>query len=143
MTVRYLAVATAIAGMLCLGCSGSEQVTYPVEFQVQVQGKPAVGATVVLHPVGSGDPKTPRPTGKVGESGTVKLSTFAQDDGAPPGEYTVTVDWREEKTVTVGSDQIKDFSPDKLKGRYSRPDGTTAPRVTVEKKPNQLPPLQL
>ncbi|OWK46333.1 hypothetical protein FRUB_00032 [Fimbriiglobus ruber] len=107
------------------------------------QGKPAAGATVVLHPVGQIDPKTPLPTGKVDDKGTVRLSTFTQDDGAPPGQYTITVDWREVRKVTVGSDQIRELSPDKLKGRYGKPDAPAAPRVTVEKQPNKLPPLQL
>lgn len=130
------------AGLFALtGCGSDQTKVYPVEFQVTVQGKPAVGATVIFHPVGKADPKTPLPMGKVDQSGTVKLSTFAQNDGAPAGEYTITVTWHD---VYSTPDQVNAVSPrDKLNGKYSKPDAPSAPRATVEKQPNTLRPLQL
>ena len=55
-----------------------------------------VGAVVVFHPV---DPAVEKkiggkPRGTVGEDGVYKLTMFGPDDGAPEGEYGVTVDWR-------------------------------------------------
>lgn len=139
MKSRIVAGAALLLG--ALGCSSSDNATYPVELEVFVNGKPATGAVVVLYPTGGVKTDTALPTGKVGEGGAVKLSTFAQDDGAPPGEYTVTVEWRDVKYV--GTDNLREFSADKLKGKYKRHDSPNAPKVTVDKQPNKLPALQL
>lgn len=57
---------------------------------------PPVGALVVFHPK---DPALAKamsgtPLAKVGEDGTFALTSYAEADGAPPGEYGVTIDWR-------------------------------------------------
>jgi hypothetical protein len=59
---------------------------------------PPVGALVVFHPK---DPALAKamsgtPIAKVQEDGTFALTSYAQGDGAPPGEYGVTIDWRPE-----------------------------------------------
>jgi hypothetical protein len=143
LRIQHFGVLAAVAMVGTSGCSNSDKPAYPVEIEVFVQGKPANGATVVLHPVGTTDPNVPLPSGKVDAAGTVKLSTFAQDDGAPPGDYTITVEWREERIVTIGSDKVREFSADKLKGKYRKTDAPTTPRATIQKQPNKLPPLQL
>lgn len=143
MSIRFLSAAVGVVALLGAGCSRTEPLAYSVEFEVRVQGKPAAGATVVLHPVGKADPKAPLPSGRVDESGKVRLSTFAQDDGAPPGEYAVTVEWRDQVVVTVGSDKLTEFTADKLKGKYGKPTAPAVRRVTVKKEENKLPPLQL
>jgi hypothetical protein len=123
-----------------LGCSGSRRAC-PVEFEVTVEGAPPVGATVIFHPVGKSDPNVPLPVVKVDAKGTVKLSTFAQNDGVPPGDYTITIVWNE---VIHSPTEATAVSPeDKLKGRYSNPEAPEAPRVTVGKKTKKLPPLHL
>lgn len=140
MTRCLFAVVAGAFVLGSLGCSGSDR-TYPAEFQVLVQKTPAVGATVVLHPIGNADPLTPKPTGKVDASGVVKLSTFGQNDGAPPGEYAVTVVWYD---VTSSPEQAVIIKGgDKLRGRYSQPASPSAPRVTIRKQTNQLPTLEL
>lgn len=137
---RLFTALVGVALVSSVGCSGADR-TYPAEFQVLSQSKPAAGATVVLHPVGNADPAAPKPTGKVDETGTVKLSTFGENDGAPPGDYVVTVVWYDLTSTPEQAVAIK--GGDKLKGKYRRPDGPTAPRVTIQKQPNQLPPLEL
>jgi hypothetical protein len=137
---RLLTALAGVALMGSVGCSRDDR-TYPAEFQVLSQKQPATGATVVLHPVGNADPAAPRPTGKVDEAGVVKLSTFGENDGAPPGDYVVTVVWYDVTSTPEQAVAIK--GGDKLKGKYRRPDGPAAPRVTIQKQPNQLPPLEL
>jgi hypothetical protein len=122
------------------GCFSGDQPAYPVEFKVFVKGKPAVGATVVLHPAGNLENPI-KPSGKVDDTGTVRLSSFGEGDGAPAGDYRVTIVWFD---ITSSSEQAVIIKgDDKLKGRYSRPDTPTAPRITVQKQTNQLPPLDL
>src|SRR5439155_15856313 len=67
--------------------------TYPVKGTLLVDGKPAKGATVSLHPreVTGGRPYLP--TGQTDENGEFNLATFVADDGAPAGEYDATVVW--------------------------------------------------
>lgn len=57
---------------------------------------PPVGALVVFHPSDAAREKQigGKAFGKVGEDGTFQLTTYAEGDGAPEGEYGVTVDWR-------------------------------------------------
>jgi hypothetical protein len=138
MKSRIVAGAALLFG--ALGCSRADR-TYPAEFQVLSQNKPAAGATVVLHPVGTVDPAAPKPTGKVDASGVVRLSTFGENDGAPPGDYVVTVVWYDVASTPEQAVVVK--GGDKLKGKYRRSDGPTAPRVTIQKQTNQLPPLEL
>lgn len=132
---RVPALLLLLVGLV--GC-GDGKANYPVEFQVRVAGSPADGATVTLHPVDGG---AVRPTGKVDASGTVRISTSADGDGAPPGDYTVTIVWfditsSEERAVIVKGG-------DRLKGKYSEPTNPDAPKITVKREKNKLPPLDL
>jgi hypothetical protein len=82
-----------VAGMYYLYTSlfgAGKRTVYPVEGVVMFQGKPAVGARVTFIPI---DKSKDRyfPTGKVGEDGSFKLTTYEPDDGAPVGKYQVTV----------------------------------------------------
>jgi tetratricopeptide (TPR) repeat protein len=61
--------------------------------KAQFDGKPMANATVFLHPVGEENPRFPRPRAIVQEDGTFQVGTYRKDDGAPAGEYKVTVQW--------------------------------------------------
>jgi hypothetical protein len=141
---RFAKRGAAFAVLTAVGCdrSGDPLAPWPVEFQVRVADKPAAGATVVLHKVG-GDPKAAgtKPMGRVDDAGTVRISTFARDDGAPAGEYAVTVTWHEKAVSTA--EQIETLGRDRFGGKYSKPDAPKAPKLTVRAEPNKLPPLQL
>jgi hypothetical protein len=85
-------------GFLALGCSTSSRAkTFVAHGKVRFKkDQIPVGALVVFHPK---DPKVEKqiggkPFGKVGEDGTFTLTTYAENDGAPEGEYGVTIDWR-------------------------------------------------
>ena len=86
------AVATAFVGLFGLvGCSRSDGLpTYPVAGTVRVNGQPAASALVTFHPLGG---QSSKPSGRVGDDGTFALTTREGGDGAPAGEYRVTVAW--------------------------------------------------
>lgn len=65
--------------------------TYPVTGRVTFEGNPAAGAVVILHPTNA---SAERPRAKADAKGEFTLTTFANGDGAPAGEYAVTVEWR-------------------------------------------------
>lgn len=80
-----------------LGCSAtdleSDRQVYRIEGRVTFEGKPAGGAVVIFHPVdGSGDRVT-TPRAVTDENGRYSLSYLGDEDGAPAGDYRVTVQW--------------------------------------------------
>lgn len=64
---------------------------FPLKGHVDFNGKAVPGAVVMFHPKGA--PQQPHPRGKVDEQGNFTLTTYEPSDGAPPGEYLVTVEW--------------------------------------------------
>jgi hypothetical protein len=67
---------------------------YPVRGQLFYQGKPAANALVVFHALDESAGTTgTRPHATVGPDGSFTLGTYASEDGAPAGEYAVTVEW--------------------------------------------------
>jgi hypothetical protein len=119
-------------------------VVVPARGRIYVKGQPAVGAVLLLTPVGKADPEALRPKAVAGDDGVFVLGTYAKDDGAPPGDYVVTVRWRgvsqlpgegEENNPVVGA-------RDALLGRYSNPQ-TSQLRVQVAPGQAELNPLEL
>src|SRR5262245_41265941 len=69
--------------------------TYPVKGAVLVDGKPAKDVMITFHPKSEVGNRPYLPTGRTNEGGEFVLSTFVEGDGAPAGEYDVTVTWPE------------------------------------------------
>jgi len=134
-------VAATLTGallMLC-GCS-SKSSLYPVRGKVLFKGQPAVGARVTFYPKDNSDPQALHPTGIVAADGTFTLSSHETDDGAPAGDYIVTVVWPD--TSAKGSDSIKQPLHDRLRGAYSNPDKQVLhAQVTIGD--NELPAFEL
>jgi len=92
-------------GSASAGCERRREAvgTYRVEGRVLVDGVPAKGALVVLHPL-----DLPliqlrlAPAGHTRSDGVFCLTTYEFGDGAPAGEYIVTVEWRD--LVIAGED---------------------------------------
>jgi hypothetical protein len=123
-----------------LGCGGrGPKPVYPVTGEVFYQGKePCAGALVVLHPAGAAT-AVDRPNATVREDGTFRLSTFAEGDGAPAGEYGVTIVWpRRAAAKGFGDLAQRRAVPDRLGGRYADPKNPRL-KARVEKKPTALP----
>jgi hypothetical protein len=74
------------------GCSGGEVATVPVHGKVTMGGKPLTGGIVSFQPVqiAAGLPNHIS-QGAIQADGQYTLSSFRPDDGAVPGEYTVTI----------------------------------------------------
>jgi 3',5'-cyclic AMP phosphodiesterase CpdA len=66
--------------------------TFPVSGRVTVGGVPVAGATVVLNTYNSETEKyAATAEGRTDELGRFQITTYAKFDGAPAGEYVVTV----------------------------------------------------
>jgi len=129
----------AVVGMLlacCCSCGKKDGrvPVYPVRGQVFVGSKPAQNAFVVFHPAGAQGPQALRPYGHAAADGSFKLTTFDADDGAPAGNYAVTVVW-----LAPGGGEDP---PDLLKGRYRNPDASPL-KATIQEGPTELAPFKL
>jgi hypothetical protein len=123
--------------LLCSACSSGRTPVHPVRGQIFVDGKPAVQAQVLFHPVGGGD-DDPRPTGHTDDQGYFHLTSYTKGDGAPEGNYTVTVTWF--RVSPKNRDEVVRYNA--LPQRYAAPQSSQL-RVTVAKGKNELSPLQL
>ena len=83
-------VALTINAMACAPTETLKPVV-PVQGTVAFDGKPAVGALVVFHPIHDPVPNALDPRAVVEADGTFALSTHYARDGAPPGRYAVTI----------------------------------------------------
>jgi hypothetical protein len=87
--------------LLLSGCQGTESSpALPYEGEVKINGKPISGAMVVFHSKKTGE-QVVSPSGTTDETGKFRLTSNKEFDGAPAGEYAVTITWF--KPVTPGN----------------------------------------
>jgi len=134
--MRTHAVVTSALLLVC-GCGGSKIKTAPVTGQVFLGDKPAANATVTFHPVG-GAANAVRPTGHVDGDGTFHLTTYAADDGAPVGDYRVTIVLFNNIDTPGQPRKVVNELPQ----RYSKPE-TSDLTATVSPRGTQLEPFKL
>jgi hypothetical protein len=134
---------TLVLAAVIAGCSRTPRQfeslpTYPVEGQVLVQGKPAEGVQVFLHPREPSQRGKPR--GTTNAEGKFQLRTYHDGDGAPAGEYTVTIYWPGPYNPKMAvEDQMP---PDRLGERFMNPAGSPL-TATVSAGPTTLPPFKI
>lgn len=136
---RWFLVSTAFAALTVASCDSGEKrkPTFPTSGKVLLpDGKPAVNASVILHPIGDADPNAVKPHGKVEADGTFKLTTYDTDDGAPAGEYKVTVE------LWLAGVRADDPPSNRLAPKYSKPD-TSGLTATVNSGPTELKAIEL
>ena len=115
---------TMFAFGLCLMLSGCESkpgyrpAVHPVSGTLRVAGEPAVNGEVVLYPVGGKEQPVVRPHGTVQSDGSFHLTTFATRDGAPVGDFALTVTWPGPRVKGQAEDEP---GPDRLDHRYADP----------------------
>lgn len=115
----------------------------PTQGQVFYQGQPAVGATVILHPLkndGDSPWKHGYPSGAVAADGSVKIKTAGEWDGAPAGEYAVVVVWMPQESADQRTSEAG--TVDKLAGKYADP-ANSPWKVKVEGTGGELPRIDL
>jgi hypothetical protein len=81
--------------------------------------------------------------GTVSDDGSFQLATYNADDGAPEGEYAVTVYWPGKRNGAASEDTSSyDLPPDQLGHRYLDP-SASAIRVQIKGPETRLEPFQL
>jgi hypothetical protein len=139
-------IAMATALVMLIGCGDGRLRRSPVSGRVMVDGKPAGGAIVVLHPVaGSVGPEAEkiRPTGTCDRDGKFVLGTWELADGVPAGRWKATVQWFTAAGAADGADpETAHAETDRLGGAYGDPEATSL-TVEVLGAPLELPAFEL
>lgn len=137
MTQYAILAAVLLIGSVSSGCQQESSLpVHPVSGTLLVNGKPASGAIVGFHPTqGDLDERGTIPAGKVKDDGVFVVSTFGVEDGAPTGEYAVTVFWPQFPSRDDPGD-------DRMRGKFALPE-KSATTITIKEGENQLPPIDL
>jgi len=126
--------------LLLIGCdSASPLACHPVRGTVMRNGEPVMGAIVVLHPATQIAELRQKPMAFTDQAGQFSVTTFEQGDGAPIGEYTVTVEQRSPKLV--GEEMVRE-GPNLLPPRLNDPSASGI-KVSVTEGENQLPTIEV
>ena len=137
---RLLPVWILLAVIGSAGCS--EEVgleVHPVEGVVLFAGRPVAEARVTFHPRFEAPAWSHLPLAYTDEAGKFRLSTNTQADGAPPGDYEITVELRQ--SVMIGEEMVRE-GRHLLPERYCRPASSGLQYCVVEGN-NVVPPLEL
>ncbi len=105
--------------------------THAVRGRVFFQGAAVPGAYIVFHGL-TKEPRAPRADAFAAADGTFTLSTYEANDGAPAGEYAVTVVWRKPFYAESGKP-----GPNHLPAPYADPK-TSPLKVVVKRGANDL-----
>ena len=124
--------------LTCASC-GNQNRIYPVSGKVTYRGSPAPGAAVFFRRQGGDSGNEPTVMGIVQADGSFELVCGPLGKGAPPGDYTVLIEWKRVPGQGKGRPQT---GPDRLKGRYADPNHPLL-HATVEARANHLPPFDL
>lgn len=131
---HFLAICVSLCLLSCSNNKYGDHPPYPTAGQILVNGQPAKGAQIVFHHVGDWGERSIVPQAWTDDEGRFSLSTYDTGDGAPAGEYRVTIFWP--------AYRLKQLGPDKLSGKFANPEssGLTA---KVEKGKNEVPVFDL
>lgn len=132
--------AVALIALPLVGCGRGEKnhvAVHPVQGAIKFRGQPIAGAFVSLSPTNPTE-GVPAPRATVGPDGSFAVTTYNGNDGAPEGEYVLTVQWyrpiRQDNELVGG--------PNVLPAKYASAK-TSDLRITVAAGENQLQPIQL
>jgi hypothetical protein len=126
----------------CVSCSGGGGFV-PTQGTVIYKDAPLKGAVVTFHPKGVDDVTALRPTGLTKDDGTFSLTT-GKAEGAPPGQYVVTITCPELPAQKDGP-VINTAAPepqDRLRGAYSDR-ASSKIEIEIKKGVNRLDPFKL
>ncbi len=134
-------VVAALLTLSAASCGGPKRkTTYPTEGKLLIGGKPFGGLTVFFYSTDTAETEPTKPFATTNADGTFTLTTTAANDGAPAGEYVVTVIYEPLDSPLARAKRVK---PPRFDKKYSDPK-TSPLRAKIENKPkNVLEPFDL
>jgi hypothetical protein len=139
--LRRRACGWAVALLILLaGCRDAPSTTHPVTGRLTIRGQPAAEADLRFYEISGKAAGMARPYARTDENGQFTASTYGMRDGAPAGEYQVSVSWKG-PLRGIPPDQ-RDAMPELLPPRYADP-ATSGIRVRVAPGDNALETIDL
>jgi hypothetical protein len=143
--LRYIGLLAGLGVIASwLGCSSSDEPTlparHPVQGKVMYRGQPAKGFRVTYHPLSDIGPLQFAPSAITADDGSYRLQSYQPDDGAPLGDYAVTIEWPNH--LIAADDPDPKPVVDQLRGAYSSPQRSKF-KVSVVAGPNDVAPFVL
>jgi len=135
----YRGLAFALLAMLA-GCRDGPQATYSVTGELTIRGKPAEGADLRFYEIRGRTPGMARPYATTDSDGRFTVSTYGMNDGAPVGEYQVSVSWK--GPLRGASPDQRDAMPELLPPRFADPT-TSGIQVRIVRGENSLGTIDL
>lgn len=138
---HFKVLTTVVVVCLLTSCSSGKKppVCFPVHGSVASKGRPLADAMVVLHRIGGDVEGSQKPMAFTDATGTFTLTTHTHNDGAPTGEYAITVELR---ALTTGGEEPVRNGPNTLPAKYAKPQ-TSGFKYTVVDGDNQIPPIDV
>lgn len=137
---------TVALGLLTIvSCGGGPEFhkVYPVKGKILVNNQPAADCLIYLNKTfDDPSPRRVSPYAVTDANGNFAITSYVTGDGAPEGEYVVTVEWRERSGV-LGNNYD---GMDRLDGAYAKVDQNKSKPgfvVKVARAPLELPPFEL
>jgi hypothetical protein len=136
LVLIWIAVACVI-----VGCSSPKKgpICHPVHGKVTSKGKPLAEAMVLLHRKSGDVEGNQKPMAIARADGAFDLTTYRPGDGAPLGEYTITV---ELPALQKGGEEPVRNGPNTLPLKFSKP-STSPLKYTVVEGENEIPPINI
>jgi len=143
LQVAFLAASVVAVTGCSKGRDSNQLPVFPVTGHLSVNGQAPSGAFVVLHPKnGTGtapNGEVVHPRAVVKPDGSFAIGTYGADDGAPSGEYSVTVEWRK---IVRSSDGSPVLGPNVVPVKYARPQSSPV-SIKIAETSNELDPITL
>ena len=134
---RLFALALVSAAVGCSEAPTPAVPVYPASGKITFKGQPMPGAFIALHPKTPVD-GVPNPRASVDKEGNFTVSTFAGNDGAPEGQYVLTVQWF--KQIKNGADVVS--GPNVVPKKFSTAQSSDL-EVKIIAGANELPTIRL
>jgi hypothetical protein len=133
----FVALAALVLAASAAGCGGKKAV-YPVHGVVlDGKHKPAKGTILIFHPANGGTAAAYKPVATADDNGAFVLTTYRAGDGAPAGDYVVTLIRPAPKRTPLDRE-----GGDLFGGRYADPAASKI-TCTVEKQADNRVKIQL
>ena len=137
---------TGLCVLFVCGCSGGPREpenaknTVKVSGKVTLDGEPGWGVKITLHPKDGGDEADRTFSSAEGDQeGNFIVKTYGVDDGAPPGDYTLTFEKFDRSKIIIGGGG----NGDGFQGALSDPAKSTFKLTVPEDGPYEADPIEL
>jgi len=139
MTTTLARLGFLLIAIVAVACDGPKRKpAFPTQGKLLIGNQPVANVTLFFQPVGTTDAEPTRAYATTSLDGTFSLTTYEANDGAPEGDYVVTLLY---EPVDSPLSRAKG-KPPKIDKKYTAIE-TSPLKVKIEKKPmNQLEPFK-